>query len=84
MISRVYKYEVQTTKKGKRCYKKYIFTFLLEFNYNSTIEWIEKTSKYIRQSANIHFIDMEKDGNYYVYLRHKKYLLEKGVNIIWL
>lgn len=82
MTTRVYKYEIQTTQKGKRCYKKYVFTFLLEFSYNNTSEWIEKTSHYIRQSGKIHFVDVEKDGNYYIYLRHKKYLLDKGVSII--
>ena len=84
MITRGYKYEIEKTKKGNRIYKKYIFTFIIEFEYQNAMEWIEKTRLYLKQYSNIHFIEGDHDGNFYIYLRHKKYILGKGVNIIWL
>lgn len=82
MTSRIYKYEVETTKKGNRSYKKYKFTFLVEFNYDSSLEWIEKVSLYMRNNSAIHFAEKEKDGNFYVYIRHKKYKLGKEVTMV--
>lgn len=82
MKARAYIYEIQTNKKGNRIYKKYKFIFITEFEYKNIVEWIEKTRLYLRQYNNIHFIECDHDGNFYIYLRHKKYILDKGVNII--
>lgn len=84
MTSRVYSYDIKCELKNNRQYKTYIFTFISEFTYNTGAEWVEKTRPYLLSGLNIHFSDAEEDGNYYIYLRKKKKLLEKGVNIIWL
>lgn len=82
MTTRIYKYEIQSTKKGNRTYKKFIFTYVLEFKWQTTNDWLEKTRLYMRQYDKIHFVNKDTDGNYYVYMRYKRYLLDKGVNII--
>ena len=82
MITRVYRYDIQTSKKGNRTYKKFVFTYLLEFKWHTTNEWLEKTRLYMKQYDKIHFVDKEMDNNFYIYMRYKKYKLEKGVNII--
>lgn len=82
MITRVYKCDIQATKKGDRTYKKFIFTYLLEFKWNTTSEWLEKTKYYMNNYDKIHFVDMEKSGDFYIYMRYKKYKLDKGVNEI--
>ena len=82
MKTRGYTSEIEKTKKGDRIYKKYKFIFIIEFEYQNATEWIEKTRLYLKQYNNIHFIECDHDNNFCIYLRHKKYILGKGVNSI--
>ena len=82
MKTRVYKYEVQTTKKGDRKYTKYKFTFVIEFDWFTCGEWLDKMKLYAKDIGTNHAVDMEPDGQFCVYLRKKRYTLDKGVNVI--
>lgn len=78
----VFTIEIQKESKGNRTYKKYDINFICEFTWNNTTQYIEKYNLYAKSLSNVHFADCERDGFYYFYIRHKKYLLKKGVNLI--
>lgn len=81
--ARVYQYRIEFYEGEKRTRKKYYFEFLLEFTYQNNVEYLQKVSKYLLNNSKIHIVEQDKrDNNFYVYLRKKKYLLKKGVNVI--
>lgn len=82
MTVRFYSYDIKKIDYGKQIRKLYTFTFILEFNYNSTLEYIKKYNELVKQVKNLYSAEVEEDGYFYVYLRKKKYKLESEVNII--
>lgn len=79
MTVRFYNYDVKKVDRGKGIGKLYTFTFILEFDYTNTMEYLEKFKLYSRGDRPVYVAEIEQDGNFYVYLRKKKYLLDKGV-----
>lgn len=77
----VFQYEVSSQVKNNKTYKKYIYTFLVEFTYNNTLEYLQKAKIYLQSTKPIHLIE-EENGTYYTYIRKNKRELMKGVNII--
>lgn len=77
----VFQYEVSSQVKNNKTYKKYIYTFLVEFTYNTTVEYLEKAKVYLQSTKPIHLIE-EDNGIYYIYIRKNKRELMKGVNVI--
>ena len=81
--ARVYQYHIEFYESEKRTRKKYYFEFLVEFTYQNNVEYLQKVSNYLLSNSKIHIVEQDKqDNKFYVYLRKKKYLLEKGVNVI--
>lgn len=78
----VFSYEINTTIKNNRTYRRFILTFISEFSYNNTLEYIQKYKLYSNTKQKIYFSELEADSNYYIYVRKRKYQLTKGVNII--
>ena len=77
----VFQYEVSSQVKNNKTYKKYIYTFLVEFTYSNTLEYLEKAKIYLHNAKAVHLIE-EENGTYYTYIRKNKRELMKGVNVI--
>lgn len=77
----VFQYEISSQVKNNKIYKKYIYTFLVEFTYNNTMEYLQKAKVYLQSTKAVHLIE-EENNKYYVYVRKNKRELTKGVNII--
>lgn len=82
MKVRFYEYEILNVDYNTRIYKRYEFTFVLEFEYTNILEYITKYKELVNNVRNLYVSEIEPDDNFYCYIRKKKYLLSKGVDII--
>lgn len=76
--TRIYTYKIVLEGKIKR----YEFTFRGEFIAKNSLEWLAKYKEYLLKYSNVYYSEEDK-GCYYVYLRHKRYELDKGVSLVW-
>lgn len=81
--SRIYQIEILKVDAKSRIYKKYKLTLLATISYNNSMEYLEKVKSYLLAPFQVQIIHKEEDGNYYFYIRKKKYLLSEEVNLIW-
>lgn len=77
----VFQYEISSQVKNNKTYKKYIYTFIVEFTYSNTLEYLQKAKIYLQNTKAVHLIE-EENGKYYIYVRKHKKELMKGVNVI--
>lgn len=82
MKVRFYTYTIKLIDYNTRIYKRYELTYIFDYEYINILDYIKKYKEVIKQYKNIYVSELEENNNYYFYIRNKKYLLEKGVNII--
>ena len=79
--TRVYSYNIFYDDRKSRITKRLELKYISEFTYTTSSEWLEYSRDYVISDKQVIFVE-EEDNEFYIYLRKKKYLLEKGVNII--
>lgn len=82
MKVRFYEYNIKLIDYNTRVLKRYELKFILEFEYSSILEYISKYKEIVKQVKNLYVSELESDNEYYFYIRKKKYLLSKGVDLI--
>ena len=74
----VFEYEIIKQVRNNKTYKRYIYIFIVEFNYSNSTEYLQKARVYLNRQKPVYFAEWEE--GYFVYLKKKKRELTKGVN----